>query len=339
MKSLRCFKSLMLVAMSFLLAQGCGLHSPSSSEIKSQPCVVGDKDIEICWSNSEITLNVPGSEIQGQMSDALAGKEFEQSGSFQNGPISVSGKVRVKNIRATLETGQVRVDGDLDVHINKVGNFDASVILMFRVAVNDWTLSLVHSETHLNSGNSLVKLAINNLGPLIYPKISEAIEQEIKDFDGMNLKEMARNAHPVVANMIDQNPTLTGNADVNPSRLKISLKVPFAHGATLYHGGTLYVGDSMRSDDGRFLLVFQGDRNFVLYKDGVALWNAGTGGSDGSRIVMQGDGNLVMYNDGNAPVWYTNTFGSNVRLVVQSDGNVVLYSGNQALWYTGTSGH
>jgi hypothetical protein len=100
----------------------------------------------------------------------------------------------------------------------------------------------------------------------------------------------------------------------------------------------LSVGDSRPSIDGRFLLVYQGDGNLVLYDDGAALWASNTNGTSPNFVVMQGDGNLVIYDANGTPVWASNTSGHpGAYLIVQRDGNVVVYQGGYAQWATNTN--
>lgn len=114
--------------------------------------------------------------------------------------------------------------------------------------------------------------------------------------------------------------------------------------------------------------VMQGDGNFVLYRNSVAVWSTGTSGYPGSILRLQDDGNLVVYAPGNVAKWNSQTSwagrspspGSDrlvlneilsrgdsryspnrqVRLVLQDDGNLVLYAAGaaEALWNTGTFG-
>ena len=98
---------------------------------------------------------------------------------------------------------------------------------------------------------------------------------------------------------------------------------------------------SIRSPDGHFILVMQGDGNLVLYGPSGALWSSTTNGSPGAYAGMQGtDGNLVVYNAQNQPLWSSGTAGHpDSRLAVQNDGNAVIYSpGGIALWATNTAG-
>jgi hypothetical protein len=108
--------------------------------------------------------------------------------------------------------------------------------------------------------------------------------------------------------------------------------------STLGPDDSLQPGDQRVSADGRFVLVFQGDGNLVLYQGGEALWNTQTSGSTASLVVMQGDGNLVMYDGGGGVHWSSNTWGNpGAWLTVQSDGNLVIYSaGGSPLWSSNT---
>ena len=104
-------------------------------------------------------------------------------------------------------------------------------------------------------------------------------------------------------------------------------------------GEKLASGQNITSADGRFSLIFQGDSNLVLYRNGVgAMWDATTRGTSADRVIMQGDGNLVLYRAGTA-IWASGTNGfANATLVVQTDGNLVIYSkDNVAIWNSGTN--
>ncbi len=105
-------------------------------------------------------------------------------------------------------------------------------------------------------------------------------------------------------------------------------------------GHALAPGESVKSCDGRFSLVMQGDGNLVLYLGGSALWASHTNGKGGRTAAMQTDGNFVVYAAGRQPVWASGTNGNGgATLAVQNDGNVVLYAGSRAIWATNTSGH
>jgi hypothetical protein len=102
----------------------------------------------------------------------------------------------------------------------------------------------------------------------------------------------------------------------------------------------LYPGEALSSPDGRFILLYQGDGNLVLYDPGGApLWASQTSGTAPGVLVMQGDGNLVLYDGNDSPVWHTGTHGfPGARLQVQDDGNVVVYDRDGVpLWATHTA--
>jgi hypothetical protein len=102
--------------------------------------------------------------------------------------------------------------------------------------------------------------------------------------------------------------------------------------------GQLGVDQSMRSANGRFRLLFQGDGNLVLYDDQTrtAVWSTNTGGgARPTRVVMQSDGNLVLY-DGQGVARFSTSTGGNTggaSLLLQNDGNLVIYRGDgRVLW-------
>src|SRR5581483_8730991 len=85
-------------------------------------------------------------------------------------------------------------------------------------------------------------------------------------------------------------------------------------------GHALAPGESLRSCDGRFELIMQGDGNLVVYEGASALWASRTNGRGGRTAVMQGDGNLVVYAAGGA-VWASGTNGhGGASLAMQNDG-------------------
>ncbi len=107
--------------------------------------------------------------------------------------------------------------------------------------------------------------------------------------------------------------------------------------------GVLRANDALLSANGRWLTVFQGDGNLVMYDmlGGMkATWASNTAGkAAGGFAVMQGDGNLVVYAADNSPKWYSGTNGGganrNFTLAMQDDGNLVVYDtqqGGEALW-------
>lgn len=109
----------------------------------------------------------------------------------------------------------------------------------------------------------------------------------------------------------------------------------------LQPGQQLAQGGLIRSDDGRFILVLQGDGNLVLYYYNVALWNTGTYGNPSiNRAIMQTDGNFALYDASNVLRWSSGTGtypGSYV--ILQDDGNLVVYQNTTARWNSNTWGY
>src|SRR5918993_5681408 len=111
---------------------------------------------------------------------------------------------------------------------------------------------------------------------------------------------------------------------------------------TLTPGGSLSVNQELRSNNGLYVLIRQGDGNLVLY-EGVrtpplkAVWSTNTWNLPPerrpNRAAMQQDGNFVLYSTTGAE-WASGTWtfpGS--RLVLQDDRNLVIYDpNNTARW-------
>jgi L,D-transpeptidase-like protein/putative peptidoglycan binding protein len=110
--------------------------------------------------------------------------------------------------------------------------------------------------------------------------------------------------------------------------------------AKLHAGRILSDGSFLRSPNGRYRLVMQGDGNLVLYWEGHAIWASDTRHHAGDFVTMQGDGNLVIY-QGHRPLWASGSAqGSNSAyyLSLQNDGNAVIYSpSGKAIWQTRTA--
>lgn len=87
------------------------------------------------------------------------------------------------------------------------------------------------------------------------------------------------------------------------------------------------------SQDGRYRLILQADRNFVLYGPSGPVW--ATNKYTGDFVIMQHDCNLVGYNLWSQSAWAS---GNGVQadgcaLVVQNDGNLVIYApGSRPVW-------
>jgi cell wall-associated NlpC family hydrolase len=97
-------------------------------------------------------------------------------------------------------------------------------------------------------------------------------------------------------------------------------------------GKRLTPGTILRSPNGRYRLIMQGDGNLVVYQGSKAKWSTGTSGHPGASAVMQGDGNLVVYRSGK-PLWQSDTdHHPGAVLDMQDDGNLVIYWNGKALW-------
>jgi uncharacterized repeat protein (TIGR01451 family) len=105
----------------------------------------------------------------------------------------------------------------------------------------------------------------------------------------------------------------------------------------LRSGQVLFPGESVFSTSGRFMFVYQYDRNIVLYDDRLPVWSSGTIGSSPGVLRMQLDGNLVLYDANDIPIWDSGTVGHpGASLAVQNDGNAVIYDRGSPLWSTDT---
>ncbi|ABM09103.1 putative D-mannose binding-like domain protein [Arthrobacter sp. Rue61a] len=98
--------------------------------------------------------------------------------------------------------------------------------------------------------------------------------------------------------------------------------------------------------NGPYKAVFQSDSNFVVYKNGTALWHTRTNGKNAKMLALQHDGNIVVYGQSMNVLWQSGTpglsSGSTRALRMQSDGNFVMYhnsgSSARAVWQTQTYG-
>jgi hypothetical protein len=108
----------------------------------------------------------------------------------------------------------------------------------------------------------------------------------------------------------------------------------------LHRGEKLRHWESLRSENGRFILTFQGDGNLVGTdtSSGGIFWSTETHGRGGQDFSFQGDGNCVVYVGGGQPIWSTGTAGTDgYRFVMQNDRNVVLYGHSGPLWGSNTA--
>lgn len=107
-----------------------------------------------------------------------------------------------------------------------------------------------------------------------------------------------------------------------------------AAGNGMTAGRTLRRGMYIKSSDGRFKMILQGDGNLVVYGPTGAIWSAKR--SDIDYVVFQGDGNLVGYRNGAAASWASGTGGKGATsLTLQNDGRAVIRTAAGAeLWAT-----
>ena len=113
---------------------------------------------------------------------------------------------------------------------------------------------------------------------------------------------------------------------------------PTASGDDMRPGEMLPPGQPIRSSNGRYALVYQGDGNLVLSGPAGPLWASSTGGRSVGAVIMRDNGNLVIQGSDSADVWESATDSNpGSRLVVQDDGNVVIYRPDgAAVWATDT---
>src|SRR5215216_4697133 len=98
-------------------------------------------------------------------------------------------------------------------------------------------------------------------------------------------------------------------------------------------GDRLAVGQDLRSSNGAYQLVMQGDGNLVGYpaNGGPAFWATDTWNRPvldrPIRADMQTDGNFVLYDALNRPVWATGTENNpGAYVTLQDDLNIVIYA-------------
>jgi subtilisin family serine protease len=105
---------------------------------------------------------------------------------------------------------------------------------------------------------------------------------------------------------------------------------------SLVRGQGLQPGQFLRSQNGLYTLIMQGDGNLVLYNQaGQPLWHTNTWGFPGAFAIFQTDGNFVVYSASGVPLFHTNTHGTAASLfVVQNDSNVVIYGpSGEVYWH------
>ncbi|MGE3343287.1 MAG: hypothetical protein AB7L71_07610 [Vicinamibacterales bacterium] len=97
----------------------------------------------------------------------------------------------------------------------------------------------------------------------------------------------------------------------------------------------LQPNQSIQSDDGSQVLVYQGDGNLVVYQNGTAIWASNTYQWNPGRAIMQSDGNLVIYDSWGYPKWDSGTYtyqDATLHFLPQALGSgiVICQNGNSA---------
>lgn len=106
----------------------------------------------------------------------------------------------------------------------------------------------------------------------------------------------------------------------------------------LVAGISLRPAHGIKSANGLYGLLYQGDGNLVLYGPDGPLWASGTQGRGAGVCIMQADGNLVLYGPDDERIWDSGT-GNNPgsSLIIQDDGNAVIYRPDGSpVWVNGT---
>lgn len=135
--------------------------------------------------------------------------------------------------------------------------------------------------------------------------------------------------------------TVTGTRQGYSAVARTSAQVTVSSdvGSSVGPGNSMPPGSMLRSGNGSYTFVVQGDGNLVVYKGSSAIWSSKTNGQAPREFAIQGDGNLVLYRTDGRAVWASNTAGKSIRgLVMQDDGNLVLYATNgSAVWASNTA--
>ncbi|SEV89637.1 SGNH/GDSL hydrolase family protein [Luteibacter sp. 329MFSha] len=109
--------------------------------------------------------------------------------------------------------------------------------------------------------------------------------------------------------------------------------------AAFQPGNGLKPQDMLRSCDGRFTLILQGDGNVVLYKEpGQPLWASGTVNRDAAQLELTTSGDFVLYGRLGEQLWRSGHAGQTAaQAFLQTDGNLVIYGPNSPVWASNTS--
>jgi len=116
-----------------------------------------------------------------------------------------------------------------------------------------------------------------------------------------------------------------------PAQTRPAPTTPTWQTVTIAGTQVLNRGQSWSSNRLRFVLGTDG--NVVLTDQGRQVWQTGTSGRGGVRVVMQGDGNLVLYDTNSNTVWSTRTDAHvGAVLVLGADGTLKINQRGTTLW-------
>ncbi|MFV0457915.1 MAG: D-alanyl-D-alanine carboxypeptidase family protein [Actinomycetales bacterium] len=95
-------------------------------------------------------------------------------------------------------------------------------------------------------------------------------------------------------------------------------------------------GAAVVSASGAARATMQQDGNLVVYKDGQAIWESGTGGNGGARMVVTPGLGVAIVSLGNRVLWAAGTStDDNSRMAIGDDGNFVVYNpAGEPVWGT-----
>ncbi|KAH7173901.1 uncharacterized protein B0J16DRAFT_351074 [Fusarium flagelliforme] len=109
-------------------------------------------------------------------------------------------------------------------------------------------------------------------------------------------------------------------------------------------GASIDRDGSIKSTNGKYDLVLQGDGNFCVYAPGGrCLWASNTwtpGSSAPVKCTLENDGNLRLLDPWGREKWSSGTGGkgnASSELLIQDDGNVVINTDGKAVWSTNTA--
>jgi hypothetical protein len=110
----------------------------------------------------------------------------------------------------------------------------------------------------------------------------------------------------------------------------------------LKSGQMLMPYQPLRSLNGRYQLLLQGDGNLVLTRvdTAAALWSTQTGGASVAWLLVQPDGNVVLSNTNGTAAWSSGTHANaGAHLVLQDDGDLVVFRQNGTVAWRSNTAH